>query len=63
MPIFVGAERAIGVRLATQLIEHGHQMIGTRRSPGNAGPVRGLSARPAASGQPARVRFRVVGSS
>ena len=64
MRIFVvGAQGAIGARLATQLIDHGHQVIGTRRSPRNAGRVRGLSAEPAAVGQPARVRSRIAGSS
>ena len=64
MRIFVvGAEGALGARLATQLIDHGHQVIGTRRSPRNAGRVRGLSAEAAAPGQPARVRPRIAGSS
>ena len=64
MRIFVaGAEGAIGARLATRLIDHGHQVIGTRRSPRNAGRVRGLSAEPAAPGQPTRVRPRITGSS
>jgi 2-alkyl-3-oxoalkanoate reductase len=64
MRIFVaGAEGAIGARLATQLTGHGHQVIGTRRSPRNAGRVRGLSAGPAALGRPARVRPRIGGSS
>ena len=64
MRIFVaGAEGALGTRLATQLIDHGHQVIGTRRSPRNAGRVRGLSAEAAAPGQPARVRPRITGSS
>ena len=64
MRIFVvRAEGAIGARLATQLIDHGHQVIGTHRSPRNAGRVRGLSAEPAALGQPARVRPRIAGSS
>ena len=64
MRIFVvGAQGAIGARLATQLIDHGHQVIGTRRSPRNAGRVRGLSAEPAAVGQPPRVRARIAGSS
>ncbi len=63
MRIFVvGAAGAIGARLATQLIDHGHQVIGTHRSPRNAGPVRGLSPGPAALGQPARVRPRIAGS-
>ena len=64
MRIFVvGAEGAIGARLATQLIDHGHQVIGTHGSPGNAGRVRGLSAEPAAPGQPACVRPRIAGGS
>ena len=47
MRIFVvRAEGAIGARLATRLIDHGHQVVGTRRSPRNAGWVRGLSAEP-----------------
>ena len=55
MRIFVvGAEGVIGARLAAQFTGHGHQVIGTRRSPRNAGRVRGLSAEPAAVGQPAR---------
>ena len=64
MPIFVvGAEGAIGARLATRLIDHGHQVIGTRRSPRNAGRVRGLSAEPAALGRLACVRPGIAGSS
>ncbi len=64
MRIFVmGAEGAIGARLATQFIDHGHQVIGTHGSPGNAGRVRGLSAAPAALGQPAWVRPRMAGGS
>ena len=64
MRIFVvRAEGALGARLATQLIDHGHQVIGTRRSPGNAGRVRGLGAEAAAPGRPARVRPRIAGSS
>ena len=65
MRIFVvGAEGAIGARLATQLIDHGHQVVvGTHRSPRNAGRVRGLSAEPAAPGQPAGMRRHIAGSS
>ena len=64
MRIFVArAEGAIGARLATRLIDHGHQVIGTRGSPRNAGRVRGLSAEATALGQPARVRPRIAGSS
>jgi 2-alkyl-3-oxoalkanoate reductase len=64
MAIFVtGAEGAIGARLATRLIDHDHQVIGTRRSPRNAGRVRGLSAKATALGQPACMRSRIAGSS
>ncbi len=64
MGIFVaGAEGALGAQLATQLIDHGHQVIGTHRSPRNARWVLGLSAEPAAIGQPARVRPCIAGSS
>ena len=64
MRIFaVGAEGAIGTWLATQLIDHGHQVIGTRRSPRNAGRVRGLSAEATAPGRSACVRPRIAGSS
>ena len=64
MRIFVvGAEGAIGARLATQLIDPGREVTGTRRSPRNAGRVQGLSAEPAALGQPACVRPRIAGSS
>ena len=64
MRIFVvRAEGALGAQLATQLIDHGHRVTGNRRSPRNAGRVRGLGAEAAAPGQPARVRPRVAGSS
>ena len=64
MRIFVvRAEGAIGARLAMQLIDPDHQVVGTRRSPRNAGWVRGLSAEPAAVGQPAGMRRRIAGSS
>ena len=64
MRIFVvGAEGAIGARLATQLIDHGHQVTGTHQSPRNAGRVRRLSAAPTALGQPACVRPRIAGGS
>ena len=64
MRIFaVGAEGVIGTRLATQLIDHGHQVIGTHGSPRNAGQVRGLSAEPVALGQPACVLRRMAGGS
>ena len=64
MRIFVvRAEGAIGARLATQLNDHGHRVIGTHGSLRNAGRVRGLSAAPAAVGQPACVRLRIAGGS
>ena len=63
MSIFVDeAEGAIGARLATRFIDHGHQVIGTPRSPGNAGRVRGLSAEATALGRPTRMRPRIAGS-
>jgi 2-alkyl-3-oxoalkanoate reductase len=49
MRVFVaGATGAIGTRLVPQLIEHGHEVIGTYRSPGNAERVRALGAQPVA---------------
>ncbi|HJY70655.1 MAG TPA: NAD-dependent epimerase/dehydratase family protein, partial [Streptosporangiaceae bacterium] len=49
MRVFVvGATGAIGSRLVPQLIEHGHEVIGTHRSPGNADRVRALGAEPVA---------------
>jgi nucleoside-diphosphate-sugar epimerase len=49
MRVFVaGASGAIGTRLVPQLIEHGHEVIGTFRSPGNAQRVRALGAEPIA---------------
>jgi hypothetical protein len=57
MPVLaMGAERAIGARFVTQLTDHSRQLSGTRR-------VRGLSANPAAAGQLAFVRLRVMRSS
>ena len=45
MRVFVaGASGAIGTRLVPQLIDRGHEVIGTVRSPGNAGRVRSLGA-------------------
>ena len=47
MRVFVaGASGAIGTRLVPQLIERGHEVIGTSRSPGNAERVRALGAQP-----------------
>jgi len=49
MRVFVaGASGAIGTRLVPQLIDRGHEVIGTFRSPGNAGRVRALGAEPVA---------------
>ena len=49
MRVFVvGATGAIGTRLVPQLIEHGHEVIGTYRSAGHAGRVRALGAEPVA---------------
>jgi 2-alkyl-3-oxoalkanoate reductase len=47
MRIFVtGASGAIGTRLVPQLIERGHEVIGTFRSPGSAERLRALGADP-----------------
>ena len=47
MRVFVaGASGAIGTRLVPQLIERGHEVIGTSRSPENAERVRALGAQP-----------------
>jgi nucleoside-diphosphate-sugar epimerase len=49
MRVFVaGASGAIGARLVPQLIERGHEVIGTFKSPGNAERVRALGAEPVA---------------
>jgi nucleoside-diphosphate-sugar epimerase len=49
MRVFVaGASGAIGTRLVPQLIDRGHEVIGTFRSPGNAERVRALGAEPVA---------------
>src|SRR3954462_8713866 len=49
MRVFVaGASGAIGTRLVPQLIQAGHDVIGTYRSEGNAGRVRALGAEPVA---------------
>ena len=47
MRIFVvGASGAIGSRLVPQLLDGGHEVIGTSRSPGNGERVRALGAEP-----------------
>jgi nucleoside-diphosphate-sugar epimerase len=49
MRVFVaGASGAIGTRLVPQLIDRGHEVIGTFRSPGNAERLRALGAEPIA---------------
>jgi 2-alkyl-3-oxoalkanoate reductase len=49
MRVFVaGAGGAIGTRLVLQLVEHGHEVIGTFRSPGSAERIRALGAQPVA---------------
>ena len=49
MRIFVaGASGAIGSRLVPQLIDRGHEVLGTFKSPGNAERVRALGAEPIA---------------
>ncbi|HKA94944.1 MAG TPA: NAD(P)-dependent oxidoreductase [Streptosporangiaceae bacterium] len=49
MRVFVaGASGAIGTRLVPQLIDQGHEVIGTFRSPGNGERVRALGAEPVA---------------
>jgi nucleoside-diphosphate-sugar epimerase len=49
MRVFVaGATGAIGMRLVPQLIDRGHEVIGSFRSAGNADPVRALGAEPVA---------------
>jgi nucleoside-diphosphate-sugar epimerase len=47
--VFVaGAGGAIGTRLVPKLIDAGHELIGTSRSPANAKRVRALGAKPIA---------------
>ena len=46
--LVIGASGAIGARLVPRLREHGHEVIGTARSPGKAGQLRALGAEPVA---------------
>ena len=49
MRVFVaGASGALGTRLVPQLINQGHEVVGTHRSPGNAERLRALGAEPVA---------------
>ncbi|HET6174574.1 MAG TPA: NAD-dependent epimerase/dehydratase family protein [Gaiellales bacterium] len=49
MRVFVtGASGAIGSRLVPQLIDAGHEVIGTHHSPGSAQRLRTLGAKPVA---------------
>ena len=49
MKVFVaGASGVIGTRLVSQLIEQGHEVVGTHRSPGSAERIRVLGAEPVA---------------
>ena len=63
MRVFVaGASGVIGTRLVPQLIDRGHQVIGTFRTPGGAERVRALGAEPIALDllEPDAVRKAVV---
>jgi 2-alkyl-3-oxoalkanoate reductase len=44
--LVIGASGAIGSRLVPQLIDRGHEVIGTSTSPGNADRLRALGAEP-----------------
>ena len=44
--LLVGASGAVGTRLVPQLVERGHEVVGTVRSPANAERVRALGAVP-----------------
>jgi 2-alkyl-3-oxoalkanoate reductase len=65
MRVFVtGASGAIGTRLVPQLIDRGHEVIGTSRSPQSAERVRGLGAKPVMLDllDPDAVRKSVIGA-
>ena len=64
MRIFVvGAEGAVRTRLVAQFIDPGHQVIGTHRSPSDAGRALDLRTEAAALGQPTRAWRRIAASS
>ncbi len=44
--LVAGASGAIGTRLVAQLVDHGHEVVGTHRSPANAARVSALGAVP-----------------
>jgi len=44
--LVVGASGAIGVRLVPQLVDHGHEVFGTARSPDRAERLHALGAEP-----------------
>lgn len=44
--LLVGASGAIGIRLVPQLIDRGHDVVGTVHTPANAARIRALGARP-----------------
>jgi len=46
--LVVGASGAIGTRLVPQLVEHGHDVVGSYRSPSSAERLRALGAEPIA---------------
>jgi nucleoside-diphosphate-sugar epimerase len=46
--LVAGASGAIGTRLVPQLVDRGHDVIGTSRSPGNSARIRALGAEPIA---------------
>ena len=49
MRVFIaGASGAIGTRLVPQLVERGHEVVGTYRSPGKDEVLRALGAEPVA---------------
>jgi 2-alkyl-3-oxoalkanoate reductase len=58
MRVFVaGASGAIGTRLVPQLIDAGHEVIGTFRSPGSAERLRALGTEPVVLDCSTRVPF------